>query len=461
MDQYKFSGRMNFVRRTVPVLGLLLFVGCATTPHSVGPLSPEQRERNTASFDMVWNTIREKHWDPTLGGVDWEAARVELRPRVESAETMTAARSVMRTLLTRLHQSHFAIISAEAYADSGDGSAEAGSPAKHAVQERGSVEIEPRMIDGTAVVWRVRPGSSAAQAGVKPGWMITRIGGRTVTERLLPSYAVYDLPREREIGQIANLESALRGPLGTRLPLEFLDESDQLRKLEIPFEKPAGRTTTFGNLPPMHVDFQARRLDDGIGYITFSMFLDPGRIMPEFERAVREFMDSPGIILDLRGNPGGLGAMSMGMAGWFVQQPNQSLGRMITREGDINFVVNPRPETFDGPLAILVDAMSMSTTEIMAGGLHDLGRARVFGTPTGGAALPSAIEVLPNGDRFQYAFANYLAASGKPLEGDGVPIDELTPLNRAALLNGRDPAIDSAAAWIRAQRAGGASARSN
>jgi carboxyl-terminal processing protease len=92
--------------------------------------------------------------------------------------------------------------------------------------------------------------------------------------------------------------------------------------------------------------------------------------------------------------------------------------------------------------------MSMSTSEILAGGLRDLKRARIFGTKTPGAALPSMVEMLPNGDCFQFAIANYISAGGKPLEGVGVVPDVQIPLSRAALLEGHDLAVEAAARWI-------------
>ena len=66
----------------------------------------------------------------------------------------------------------------------------------------------------------------------------------------------------------------------------------------------------------------------------------------------------------------------------------------------------------------------------MAEGLKDLGRARIFGTRTAAAALPSLFEKLPNGDGFQYAIANYISEGGKPLEGLGVTPDVETPITR-------------------------------
>jgi carboxyl-terminal processing protease len=122
---------------------------------------------------------------------------------------------------------------------------------------------------------------------------------------------------------------------------------------------------------------------------------------------------------------------------------------MITRAGTLNFSIQPRRRPLTAPVAVLVDELSMSTSEILAGGLKDLKRARIFGTRTPGAALPSTIAVLPNGDRFQYAFGNYISTGGKRLEGAGVVPDVETPVTRALLLAGRDPAVEAAVGWIR------------
>ena len=131
--------------------------------------------------------------------------------------------------------------------------------------------------------------------------------------------------------------------------------------------------------------------------------------------------------------------MAMGIAGWFIDEKGYRLGTMTTREGDIKFIVSPRANTFGGPLAVLIDGLSASTSEILAGGLKDLERARLFGTATAGAALPSMIEKLPNGDGFQYAIANYVSQNGETLEGSGViPHLEVIP-TREKLLEGGDP----------------------
>jgi carboxyl-terminal processing protease len=93
--------------------------------------------------------------------------------------------------------------------------------------------------------------------------------------------------------------------------------------------------------------------------------------------------------------------MAMGIAGFFIDKPGQSLGEMTMRDTTLKFVIFPRSETYKGPLAILVDGGSASTSEILAGGLQDLKRARIFGTRTAGAVLPSDImtAAMPEGTR--------------------------------------------------------------
>jgi carboxyl-terminal processing protease len=125
---------------------------------------------------------------------------------------------------------------------------------------------------------------------------------------------------------------------------------------------------------------------------------------------------------------------------------------MYLRNGSIHFAVFPRAEPFTGPLAILVDGCSASTAEIFAGGMQDLKRARVFGTRTAGAALPSLFGKLPNGDGFQYAIANYISEGGRPLEGIGVTPDEEVRFTRNQLLAGQDPVLEAAVSWIHKQK---------
>jgi carboxyl-terminal processing protease len=411
-------------------------------PKPAPALTAEQKAENLESFDVVWRTIRDKHYDPKLNGLDWQAVRDELRPKVEKAASMAEARAAMTEALGRLKLTHFAIIPSEAVDTLDD--PDHGS---------GQTGIDVRILDGRAVVASVAAGSPAEKNGVKPGWVIVSIRGKNLDEVLAKvekAHAASDMLLARKARAVM---ARLDGPVGGMIDVSLLDAKDKVVELTIPLTEPEGKPASFGNLGTFHVRLDSRRVEGTIAYVALNIFFDPVGVMGKFAQAIKASGDAEGLILDLRGNPGGIGAMSMGMGGYFVDTPNQKLGTMITRDGSINFVLNPRPGAFPGPVAVLVDDLSMSTSEIFAGGLKDLQRAKVFGVRTPGAALPSRVDILPNGDRFQYAFANYIAVGGKPLEGIGVIPDVEAPLTRAALIEGRDPALDAAVKWIRTMKA--------
>jgi carboxyl-terminal processing protease len=107
---------------------------------------------------------------------------------------------------------------------------------------------------------------------------------------------------------------------------------------------------------------------------------------------------------------------------------------------------------YAGPVAVLTDAMTASTSEFFAGGLRQLGRVRVFGEPTAGQALPAWALKLPNGDVLMHAVADFTGPRGMRWEGEGVTPDVPAPPTRAALLAGRDPALQAALEWIARER---------
>lgn len=411
--------------------------GKAPATESQPELSEAERLANVESFEHVWKTINDKFWDTEFGGVDWAAVREEYLPRVAAAPTMKEARKAMIEALDKLGQSHFYIIPSELYEDMGDG-------------PRGSGDsgLRLRAVDGQAIVVKVIPGLPGEEAGIRPGWEI--LSARDV--ELAPFIA--ELAEEyAEAPNIMSklslpLRGKLRGEIGEELTLRLRDGEGIEHELSLVLARPVGVKTIFSNLPPTWVHFEARRLEGDIGYMAFNVFMAPPYLMTEFQKAIKDFKDCRGIVIDLRGNLGGIAGMAMGLSGWFIEEKHQRLGEMTTRTSRVNMLVNPRKRGYLGPLAILVDGFSASTSEFMAAGLRDLGRARIFGGRTAGAALPANLERLPNGDGFEYAIANYVSVSGARIEGNGIIPDTEAPYTRDSLLNGNDRALDAARAWI-------------
>ncbi len=147
--------------------------------------------------------------------------------------------------------------------------------------------------------------------------------------------------------------------------------------------------------------------------------------------------------------------MIRGVAGHLFDQ-QVVLGRMKTRDTELEFAANPRVVTADGrrvvpfagPVALLVDELTASASECFAGGLQSLGRVRVFGRTTAGQALPASTKRLPNGDLLMYVVGDFVTGTGRRLEGEGVIPDEKVTLDPALLTAGRDPDLEAALRWL-------------
>ena len=400
-------------------------------------MSPQERSVQLESFEHVWKTVRDKHWDVRPGGLDWQKVHDELRPKADKATNASEIRALMSEMLARLKQSHFKVITSVAYKDLDLDSA-------WGIGEPG---FEARVLGDKAYVVKVEAG-----VPVSLGWQIRKVRGNDLTKSIQVVDAVYKNTNYRDLRQTSMLQSKLMGAPGTGMPIEFEDAQGNAVAKTILLREPRGNAVPFGNLPPAPVWIETRKIGN-TGYIRFNMFLDPMRIGPQIGKfATTTCAQCDGIVIDVRGNPGGIGIMACGVAGWFVSKPNTKLGTMHMRASKMMFTVNPRGTTFRGPVAVLIDGASASTAEIFAGGLQDLKRARVFGTKSAAAALPSIVERLPNGDGFQYAVANYISESGRTLEANGVIPDEEIRLTRESLLAGKDAVIDAAILWIRKQK---------
>jgi carboxyl-terminal processing protease len=384
-----------------------------------------------ASFDMMWTKINDTFWDPKA--IEWDKVKSELRPKVEASKDREETRAIMREALHRLGRSHFALWTTSPEPENSKGDGDPG--------------MEIRIIDGKAYVTRVEIGSPAEKAKIQLGDELVSVGANIVAEK------VAKLDKELAGNSLAPLyevrfvDSLLSGEIDSKVAFKL-----QRGTKTIPLELPRvliGRMVTLGNLGAHPVIYEARMLDKDIAYIRLSIFLDPITVMPAIAKDLKTFAKAKGLILDLRGNPGGIGGMAMGITGDLVTASDKKLGTMTMKTNKLDFTVNPQVDHYDGKVAVLIDALSASTSEILAGGLQDLARGKIIGRTTAGAALPSVIELLPDGDRLQYAIADYQTASGKELEGHGVTPDIAVPLDLKVLRAGKDPDIVAATRWIK------------
>jgi carboxyl-terminal processing protease len=430
------------------IVAMVAVAGCRRAPAQTEP--PISSSLAVATFDSAWRIVRNTHFDTTFNGVDWNAVRSELRPKAERAGSTEAVRDVIRSMLYRLHQSHFDVFPIEAIDTRGDST----------IAELGDVGLTLRLIDGEMLVEHAR--GSAASAGVRPGWIVRRVGEYVVAD------SVKNFARSRYArlpGATPELVAAsrFRGPLGESIRAEFLDGAGAVVSRDIVREREPGDPVKFGNLPLLVTDFESSfhprtEMKPSLGVVRFNFWMVP--IVVRLDRAIDSLRAADGMIIDLRENPGGYAATISGVAGHFLEE-RLSLGTMRARGSETRLLANPRVVTNDGrrvkpyggPVAILIGPHTGSASEVFASGMQAIHRARVFGEPSFGGVLPATIDKLPNGDALYHAVADFVAPNGDRVEGRGVLPDERVRPTREALLAGRDPVYDAAVQWIAAERA--------
>jgi carboxyl-terminal processing protease len=389
-----------------------------------------------ATFDETWQTVNDAHYDPAFGGVNWAAVKAELRPKAERADTPDAVREVIVDMLGRLRQSHFVLLTS--------------SPVGQPMPGEAIVPIDVRVRDEGIIVTRVD--ERGFERIVRAGDVVVSIDG---VDPVAQSVGANE--RARRLDAWRRAVRALHGADGSVARLVVRRPDGETHHVDVARTRRSGDVVQLGNLPPVRVQTEVReaRTPSGqrVGVIRFNVWMISAGTA--FAAAIDTFRGADGIVIDLRGNPGGLAEMMRGLAGHVLAEPDL-IGTMRMRDTELEFRANPRRSTsdgrrvepFGGQLAILVDELTASASECFAGGLQDLGRARIFGARTMGQALPAATRLLSNGDVLMYAIADFVTSKNRSLEGHGVTPDEDITLSRSALAAGRDEPLERALAWI-------------
>jgi carboxyl-terminal processing protease len=244
-------------------------------------------------------------------------------------------------------------------------------------------------------VLRVFDGSPAAQAGVGRGDFILAVDGRSIA----------GVNSDVATGRI-------KGPAGTSVELEvFTPGEDGPRTVKVERERIEVPVTT-----AKVVERDGKKL--GVVELLGSSSGAHGLLRREVDEVLKQ--GAEGIVVDLRGNGGGLLTEAVLVSSIFIED-----GRIVSVRG------RSRPERIqeaqgeaideDIPVVVLVDGGSASASEIVTGALRDRGRATVVGTRTFGKGLVQEVERLSNGGVLDITVANYYLPGGKTIGTNGIP----------------------------------------
>ena len=300
-----------------------------------------------------------------------------------------AARGVLR----QLHDPYSAYLSAERLARL----TESTTGRYHGV----GVELDVR--DGWITVVAPLPGTPAERSGVQPGDRVVVIGGRA-TRGWAPEEAL----------------RALRGPPGS--VVSFVVERAGIAE-PVPF------TVTRREIR-VHPVQHALMLGQGVGYVSFVSFSEESAA--ELRRSVDSLRraGARSLVLDLRGNPGGLLEQGVAVADLFLDD-GLTIVEMRGRARETNqSFVDQAPQPFANlTMAVLVDSASASAAEIVAGALQDNDRAVIVGTTTYGKGSAQSVFPVADGGAVKLTTALWYTPSGRSITrprvvlGDGEEAD--------------------------------------
>ena len=390
----------------------------------VSPLSLSRKDR-VELFEDVWAMIYARYYDASFNGVDWMAVRKQYRPMVDQVKSDEELYTLMKRMIGELHDAHTRF---------------------HTPQERKDREqlqsvsagVYIGEVEGRSVIVGVETGSDAERAGVRTGMIVRTIDGRPIEEQVAEAQAQVGYSSSDRAVQLRLYRRLLRGEPDTAVKLGLMR---------------ADGTEMEAFITRHLVSDQPRvywaRLPSGYGYIKLNLWKSP--IHKEFKNALKKLRGAPGLIIDLRGNPGGEVDEVLKIASYFVPE-NTSFGRFFTRSGKLLDLYTGRDEDdiYNSSLAILVNEGSGSGSEMFSGVLQENGRAVVIGRQSCGCLLGiTKYRKVKGGGELVISELGYLSPGGRKVEGAGVTPDEKTALTIADLHNQRDAALEQAENLLR------------
>jgi carboxyl-terminal processing protease len=249
--------------------------------------------------------------------------------------------------------------------------------------------VGPR--ENHTVVLAPYAGAPAYNAGIRPGDVIVKVDDKS-TEQLSTT-------------EVADL---LKGPKGTIVKITVTREG---------YPEPLVFTVTRDEIPRHSVDI-AFLLKPGIGYVRLSGFNETTD--REIAEALKK-LDAPsldGLILDMRGNPGGLLNEAVAVSDMFLDKNQLIVSHHGRTSPERRYYAVRGNQGMTAPLVILVNNNSASATEIVSGAVQDHDRGLIVGETTFGKGLVQTVTPLSENTGLALTTARYYTPSGRLIQRD-------------------------------------------
>ena len=281
------------------------------------------------------------------------------------------------------------------------------------------IGVELGFKNGNLVIIAPQDGSPAKQAGLQAGDIILQIDGASVT----------DMSEQESV-------QALRGSAGTSVRLTVL-RGDQ--RLEVPV------TRQVITIPSV----RSAVTTDNIGIMTITAFDgNTGRLAAEAAASFRA-QNVRGVVVDLRGNPGGAVTAAQDVAGLWL--PKDSLvmtekrGQTVLRS--YRTLIDPTLQSLR--TVILMDGGSASASEVVAGALRDFDAAEIIGTQSFGKGSVQTVRQLGNGGALSFTVSRWFTPKNLSIDGTGITPDQVVARTPESAAGGYDNQLEAALQFVR------------
>jgi len=420
------GGAYSLAPQSVPAL--------ASATHEQHLLTPADR---VSVFEQVWETINQKYYDPSFKGVDWRGVHDGYRPLVDKVDTDEEFYEILKKMVGELHDAHTRFH----------------TPEQRRERERlqaVSTGLSVFEVEGKTVVVSVEPDSDAARAGVEPGMIVLQIDGKSIDQSLAEAKSrVTGTSTDRAV-QLRIFRMIIDGDPGSTLRMKLARADGSV--LDVALNR---------HIVSDNAEVTSRRLNSGLGYVRLTLWKSP--IRKQFKKALERLRDTPGVIVDIRGNPGGEADEVIKIASFFFNQ-HVPFGKFSRRSGKAIYLrTDDDDQIYKGPIAILVNEGSGSGSELFAGVMQENGRALIIGRRSCGCVLGiSEFRKLKGGGELAVSEYSYLSPRENTYEGTGVVPDKTVELKISDLQAKRDLALEEAERSLKTKsetRASSASAR--
>jgi carboxyl-terminal processing protease len=376
-------------------LNLLPSYGAPTSNFKENVEALVDKVDSKALVDEVWQIVNNFYVDRTFNNSDWEATRRQLLS--VDYRSKTQAYAAIRSALKKLNDPYTRFLDPQKFAElTQQTSGELSGIGARIVLDK---------ITKMLTVVETFPDSPASKAGLKTGDRILEVNG----------VSVRGMDADRTV-------SLVRGKPGTLVTLKIAREGT--KAIDIALTRQVVRVSVVTSVVKQEGD---RR----IGYFRLLEFDNSADTQVKAAIESLKKQNVQGFVLDLRGNPGGLLSMAVGVSSLWLG--SGSIVKAVVRNGDTLLVETDGTAMTHLPLALLVDGGSASASEIVTGALQDRRRAIIVGTKTFGKGIVQHVYPLPGGSGLSITVAKYFTPNGTDINHKGILPNVVVPLTQAQI----------------------------